>query len=366
MVLLGIFDATLGVAWPSMRRDLHQPLSGLGVLLLFQIPGFLVVTLALGRLLPRFGAQRMVVASALVYSGAASLIALAPWPGVVAGAALAGVAAAGIDAPLNAHIALRGARALLHFLHSAWGFGTFIGPLLVTGLLLAGGAPRWAFLTIALGQLVLAGVAAAGARWGSLDVAGEPRHDASLTVNLALGLVTFFAYTGVEAAAGQWSFTVLTESRAVPVALAGLLVSLYWAGLTIGRVAGGMAAGVIRPALLVRGGSLLAVVAAALFWWHPTPWLGMAALPLLGLGLAPIFPGLMILTPERVGAARAASAVGYQAAVAGLGASIVPALVGLLLQRSGLERLGPFLVATAILLVVVDFAGTRKKGGRSR
>lgn len=360
MVLLGIFDATVGVAWPSMRRELHQPLAGLGVLLLAQVPGFLAVTLGLGRLLPRFGARQMVVAAALLYAAAASLIGLAPWPGVLAGAALAGVAAAGIDAPLNAYVALRGESALLHFLHSAWGFGTFLGPLVVTALLLLGGAPRWSFLIIAIAQLALAGVASSGLHWGGLGPAAGGHRGATLSVNLALALFTFFAYTGVETAAGQWSFTVLTERRAVPAALAGILVSLYWAGLTAGRVIGGVVASFLRPALLVRGGSLLAVVAAALFWWHPAAWVGMAALPLLGLGLAPIFPGLMTLTPSRVGPSQAASAVGYQAAVAGLGATIVPALVGLLLQRLGLESLGPFLVATAILLVALDFAGTRR------
>ncbi|MDQ6691621.1 MAG: MFS transporter, partial [Candidatus Dormibacteraeota bacterium] len=177
---------------------------------------------------------------------------------------------------------------------------------------------------------------------------------------LALGLFSFFTYTGVETAAGQWSFTVLTERRGVPAAVAGILVSLYWAGLTAGRVAGGAAARAVRPGLLIQGGSFLAVLAAVLFWWHPIPWIGLAALPLLGLGLAPIFPGLMTLTPERVGPAQAASAIGYQAAVAGLGATVIPASVGLLLQHFGLEMLGPFLVATAILLVAIEFVGSRR------
>ncbi|MDQ6691669.1 MAG: MFS transporter, partial [Candidatus Dormibacteraeota bacterium] len=316
MVLLGIFDASIGVAWPSIRRELHQPLAALGVLLLAQVPGFLVVTLGLGRLLPRFGARRMVIAAALLYALAASLIGLAPWPGVIAGAALAGLAAGGIDAPLNAYVALRGERALLHFLHSAWGFGTFLGPLLVTLLLLVGGAPRWSFLIIAAGQLLLALTSAAGHHWGDLTPTTGGHRGASLSMNLALGLFSFFIYTGVETAAGQWSFTVLTERRGVPAAIAGILVSLYWAGLTAGRVAGGVAARAVRPGLLIQGGSLLAVLAAILFWWHPIPWIGLAALPLLGLGLAPIFPGLMTLTPERVGPAQAASAIGYQAAVA--------------------------------------------------
>jgi hypothetical protein len=76
---------------------------------------------------------------------------------------------------------------------------------------------------------------------------------------------------------------------------------------------------------------------------------------LLGLGLllAPIFPLLIAETPARVGERHAAHAIGFQVAAATLGAGTLPAAVGVAMRRAGLEVLGPFLLGTALLLLVV-------------
>ncbi len=93
------------------------------------------------------------------------------------------------------------------------------------------------------------------------------------------------------------------------------------------------------------------MLASGLFWLAPA--LSAVSLPLLGLGLAPIFPALMTLTSGRVPEAGVGAAVGLQTASSGLGSSVAPAAVGLMLQRFGLNLLGPCVFVFALALAAV-------------
>src|SRR5438046_5179085 len=44
-------------------------------------------------------------------------------------------------------------------------------------------------------------------------------------------------YVGAEVSVGIWSYSFLTEERHTPLLLAGWMVSGYWLGLTLGRLA---------------------------------------------------------------------------------------------------------------------------------
>ena len=91
---------------------------------------------------------------------------------------------------------------------------------------------------------------------------------------------------------------------------------------------------------------------AALLWLGPDA-LALAGLVLIGVGCAPVYPSLMAATPARVGSGHAASAIGLQVCGATIGASALPALIGVLVARAGPEVLGPALVAAAVLLLVL-------------
>jgi hypothetical protein len=59
------------------------------------------------------------------------------------------------------------------------------------------------------------------------------------------------------------------------------------------------------------------------------------------------------LTPERLGAERAASAIGYQLSAAGLGAALLPGAVAVAIGGRGLAALGPSLLAMAAVLLAL-------------
>jgi fucose permease len=168
-----------------------------------------------------------------------------------------------------------------------------------------------------------------------------------------LGVILFVAYTGVEATFGAWTYTLLTIGRGIEPAIAGGIVSVFWGGLTVGRLIAAGVGGRLAPASILHG-SLLAIVAGAIgVWLHAGAMLTLASIALAGLACGPIFPTLVAMTPARVGAAHVGNAVGFQIAAGAVGISAVPAIVGLLATAAGIETIASSLLALAVWLAVV-------------
>ncbi|MEX1286939.1 MAG: MFS transporter, partial [Acidimicrobiia bacterium] len=257
-----------------------------------------------------------------------------------------------VDAGLNAHVALeRGAR-VMHLLHASFGVGATTGPALMTLFVVGSTSWRWGFAAIGVVQLLL-GVLYLRTRkaWGAPEppVPGRRRVDGAVVLSLAV----FAVYTGLEVAAGQWAFSVLSEGRGVSAGAAGLAVTGFWGALTLGRLVAGAAGERWRPGATLSAGLALSVLGTVLFWWAPVMWVGAVGLLVVGLGLAPIFPMLTLLTPMRVGRERSTTVIGYQLTAASIGAVALPGGIGWLVGRLGLEVVAPVLVGAAVVLVVL-------------
>ena len=348
---LGLPEGALGVVWPSMRASFGRPLSQLGVLLASYTTGYLVASVSTGRLSRALGTGRLLAAGATVSAAGFAAYGLSPvWAGVVAGSGLVGAAAGVLDAGLNAYVAEHlGVRAL-NGLHACFGVGATLGPLLVTGLLRADASWRVVYLLFFAFEAVLAvAFFATRAGWSTTPTALPLATDRP-TVLVVLGVLVFFVYVGVEASAGQWSYSLFTE-RGMTTGAAGVWVGAYWGCLTTGRLLAGLVAHRLGSRVLLNASMGGTAAGTALIWWSPTPVFGAVGLALTGLSLAAIFPTLIAITPTRLGVVRARSAIGYQVAAAALGGALVPALAGVLASRWSLEVVGPLLVVTTGVMI---------------
>ena len=122
---------------------------------------------------------------------------------------------------------------------------------------------------------------------------------------------------------------------------------------------------------MLRGSLALLVCAAGLVWLCSSSLVSIFGFGLLGLAAGPVFPSLMAGTPGRLGEPHVRNAVGFQVAAAALGQSLLPALVGVLVRRLGLEVVGPALVTAALSLVAAyeapayDLASSPSRSVRS-
>jgi fucose permease len=370
-IVLGVPDGMLGVAWPSMQTTFGVALGQMGVLLLATTAGFIITSFSAGRLITRLGIARLLLISLLVRGASLAGIGLAPnWWLLIGAAFCFGVGSGAIDAGMNTYFAMNLSPRLMNWLHASFGLGATLGPLLMTTLLSAGLVWRWGYIILAFAHLVLA-------LWVLLRAdAWQPRTDTQATshpqpavqksylatlsrpivwVNIAL----FFFYTGTEVTAGNWSYTLFTAGRGVPVAVAGFWAAFYWGSFTFGRFVFGIIADRVNVVHAVRIMILLAITGAALMWWNPIDWVSFAGLALLGFALAPVFPLLISSTPTRLGLADATNAIGFQVGAASFGIAILPGLAGAIAERTSIEIIPPFLMTTGAIMFVLHEIAVR-------
>lgn len=360
-VSLGLPDGLNGVAWPSIRAYFDLPLDALGALLVMFTLGYLASSMTSGWLLARMNVGTLLALSCM--ATAISLIGytLVPaWWMIVMLGAIAGLGAGAIDAGLNTFAATEFSARMVNWLHACYGMGAATGPVIMTGVFAAHHPWQRGYQIVGLWQLLLAACFILTRRWW-------PKHNAAAqtptsarsslsTLRLPivwLSVAVFFVYTGVEAAAGTWAYTLFTESRAVPMTTAGVWVSIYWGSLTAGRLLSGIIVAFVPVRLLLRYSIIAMAVGAAFVWLNVTSLLSFSGLGLMGLASAPVFPSLIATTPARMGEAHTANAIGFQIAAAVLGQSLLPGLVGVLANRINLEIVGPALLISSVLLLAL-------------
>lgn len=363
-IALGLPDGILGVAWPSMRQAFGAPLDALGLLLLAIMAGYVISSFACGKLLARMGVGTLLSLSTLLTAVSLLGYAVLPvFPALLLAAALAGLGGGAVDSALNTYAAFRFQPRSLNWLHASYSLGAFLGPATVSLVLAAGLSWRWAYVLVAAVQGVLGTVFwFTRRRWvlggHSAEAAKPAEPPAAFAETLRLGKVwisvlAFFLYTGLEFSVGQWSFTLLTEGRGLATAKAALWVSGYWGAFTGGRVLAGLLPLGDRSQLLLRLCPAGMLAGAALAAFGGTSWATPAGLALLGLFFAPVYPAMVALTPARLGARHAANAMGFQVAAATVGLAVVPALIGVVARRWGLESIGQAWVLVSLLVWAV-------------
>jgi len=374
-ISLGLPDGLLGVAWPSIRTFFNLPLDALGALLVMFTTGYLLSSSSSGRILARLNVGLLLALSCLATAVSLLGYALTPsWWIMVALGLLSGLGAGAIDAGLNTYAATHFSARSVNWLHACYGIGATIGPFIMTSVLTAHHPWQRGYVIVGLAQLALAMCFGVTSKlWANNSSEAElAQNDHSksassvrasptsptLTGTLRLpavwlSIAVFFVYTGIEAAAGTWAYSLFTEGRGVPMMIAGTWVSVYWGCLTAGRLLSGFTINFVPVRLLLRYCIVSIALGAGMIWLNITSIISFIGLALMGLASAPIFPSMIATTPERLGEAHTANVVGFRIAAAVRGASLLPSLSGVLADSFGLEIVAPTLLMAALLLLAI-------------
>ncbi len=356
-ISLGLPDALLGVAWPIMQVEYGVPVGYAGFVSMAISISTVVSSVLSGRMLGRFGTGRVTAVSVLMTATALLGIGFAPgflW--LILLAIPLGLGAGSVDAGLNDYVARYYAASHMNWLHSFWGVGAMTGPIIIAQFIGNNESWRKGYLTVAALQFALVvvlflalplwdrvaqmtGKAAAVAPAVPADRAAErkPRSNNSAARGIfsPLGidgvrpvLVVFFLYCGIEATVGLWGATFLIQVKGVDVVTAAGWVSLYFGAITLGRFISGFVAMRVSSRSLIRAGEM-AILAGVIGLLLPLSGvISMISLMLIGLGCAPIFPSMLHETPARFGDEDSRNIMGFQMAVAYIGTSFLPPLLG--------------------------------------
>ena len=369
-VILGLPDGMLGTAWPSMRATFGAPVGDLGLILLVTTLGSVLVTAFVGRLIRRLGVPTLLAVAGVLAALGFTGFAVAPglWL-TLSVAALLGVSAGMMDGGLNTAVALTGRTRLLNLLHGAYGVGTALGPLIVTAAILTGSwRPAYlvqVVLDLAMAALWLHQRRRIQARTGTASPAPAvpaPHRSAQWSRRryggvVIVGMSAFFLYTGLEVGAGQWEASYCRGYLGLSAGATGLATFGYWGALTAVRI--GLAVRPVRLSEVIRWGSGIAVLAAAVIWWQPGVVVTLIGFVVLGGALAGVFPALIALTPARIGEQRAHDVISWQVGAAAAGGAGISALIGLLIGATSLAILGPALTVLAVLTVAAELVLAR-------
>ncbi len=351
-ISLGLPDAVFGVAWPSVRQTFGLQQSAAAAVFIGTGLTYFISSFFTGRMLQKMGIGAMLALSSLLVALCTAGYGLAGWWWLFAACSvLHGFGSGAIDTGLNHYVAHHFSARHMNWLHACYSLGAMLGPLIMTVVIASNATWRAGYLTVAGVLLLLATLFIATRRkWDAPDPVGdavesppkEPVVPLSMRQTLRhpvvkLQIAFYFVYAGLELVLGNWTFTVLTESRGIERETAGLWVTIYYGSICAGRFLLGAVVDRIGIVRLVRW-SILAILVAVGLLLAKVPGIGtMLALALAGFGLASIYPCMMTKTPERIGPERASHGIGLQVGGAMLGGAALPSLSGFIGQNWGLE-----------------------------
>jgi fucose permease len=279
-----------------------------------------------------------------------TLLATAPgWASLLIATALLGSAGGQIDAGTNTYVAIRHGSRAMSFLHGAFGLGAIVGPLLITMLFILDLSWRVGFAVLALCELLyLIGLwlYARSLTTPAQARTAQTRSTAGAHKALFWSVAVFFLYAGMATGLGAWVFTFLTEERGVSETSGGLIITAYWAGFTLSRVLLGVIGERANPSNVLIWSGAATFAALTVFWMAPTGFIGTLAFVVAGFAHGPVFPYEMLLTPTRFGDSLTSTVVGYEIAAANVGGATISGIIGVLVDRYGLD------VVPGVLLIV--------------
>lgn len=364
-ISLGLPDALLGAAWPSMYRDFSVPVSYSGIIFMIIAGGTIVSSLQSDQLTKKLGAGAVTAISVLTtalalfgFSISHSYIALCLW------AIPYGLGAGSVDAALNNYVAIHYASRHMSWLHCMWGVGASLGPYIM-GYTLTGGA-GWnsGYRYIAVLQIGLTvvlffslplwrGQTKIARKTGAADTkaAPIPLWHVVMIPGAKEIMLTFFCYCAMEQTANLWASSYLVLHRGVSAETAAGFASLFFVGITAGRFLSGFLTLLLNDTQMIRlGQGLIAVGIITLLLPFGTI-TSLVGLLLIGLGCAPVYPSIIHATPANFGEDKSQAMIGVQMASAYAGTCLMPPVFGLVANHLGISLLPFYLMLILIVMV---------------
>jgi MFS transporter, FHS family, glucose/mannose:H+ symporter len=360
LLTFGIVFTMVGTVLPSVMTRFGIDKASGGTLLLLMTFGVLLGALIFGPIVDRRGYKAMLLGSTALIIVGLEGVAFAPSIGWLRAAVfLIGFAGGIINGGANALVSdisgdERGPR--LNLLGVFFGIGAMGVPFVIGMLTSRFGH---AALIAGIGAIVLVPLASIGMITfpPPKQAQGFPLADAGRLIRHPLMLLTgliLFLESGLELTVGGWTSTFVTEELAVTERSALILLSLYWTGMMLARLAVGTVLSRVSPFRILY--TLLAIALLGAVLLLRTRSVPLAALGVfsLGVGFAAMFPTVLGFVGTRF-ATLSGTAFSAAITMALLGGMSVPYTAGVLGERVGMR--GSLLLVPAALLLQAVLLG---------
>lgn len=365
-ISLGLPDALLGAAWPTIYEELGAPVSYAGIVSMIIAAGTVLSSLMSDRLTRKLGTGRItaisvaITAAALLgFSVSRSFWQLCLW------AIPYGLGAGSVDASINNYVALHYTSRHMSWLHCMWGLGAAAGPYIMGYALTTGQAWSLGYRSVGILQIALTMILFLSLPlWKNsshAEAAAAPEEETpSLSLPQILkipgvkeGMISFFCYCALEQTAGLWASSYLVLHKGIASETAAFFASLFFIGITTGRAFSGFLTMKLNDSQMVRLGQGITAIGIAAMLLPAGGALSLLGLILVGLGCAPIYPCMLHSTPTHFGAERSQAIIGGQMASAYVGTCLMPSFFGLIANHISIALLPAYLLLLLVFMAVM-------------
>ena len=368
-ISLGLPDALLGSAWPTMYSEFDVPVSYAGIISMIIALGTIISSLQSDRLTRKLGTGKVTAISVamtaialLGFSSSHAFWMLCVW------AVPYGLGAGSVDAALNNYVALHYESHHMSWLHCMWGVGATVGPYIM-GFALSGGK-TWntGYLYIGVLQIVLTAILVFSLPlWKERKTSESPgntNENTTLEKPLTLPqiikipgakevMLCFFCYCAIEQTASLWASSYLTLFKGVSAETAARFAGMFFIGITVGRAINGFIAMKLQDSQMIRLGQSIIAIGVIVMLLPGPHIISLAGLILIGLGCAPVYPCIIHSTPAHFGAGRSQALIGVQMASAYVGTCLMPPIFGLIANHISIALFPVYIMALLILMVIM-------------
>ena len=370
-VSLGLPDSLLGSAWPSMSAQFGAPIGYAGIVSAVIGVGTVVSSLMSDRLTRRFGAGLVTAVSTALTALALLAFSFSTqfWM-LVLFAVPYGLGAGGVDAALNNYVALHLKSRHMSWLHCMWGVGASVSPYIMSFALTGGLGWNVGYMIVAAVQAALTLVIFFSLPvWKKVAAQNEPRKPATadgmkevrakgLTFRQVFAIrgaatyfICFFCYCALEQSSMLWASSYMMAHNGFSEEFAAMLASMFFIGITVGRGLNGFLTFRFSDRTLIRCGYVLIAIGVVLTAM-PADWLTITGFVAVGLGCAPVYPGIIHSTPALFGVENSQAVVGMEMAFAYIGGLASP-LFGIIAGAWTTQILPAYVGVFLVIMIIM-------------
>ncbi|MDD3927939.1 MAG: MFS transporter, partial [bacterium] len=335
----GLTTTSRGPALDAVSREFSLSMSASGILMMLCSAGFLAFSVVGGILSDRYGRKRFLLL-ALIALAAGSAVAVF-WktsPAIYLSYFLTGLALGGMEGISTTVVAETNPEAqgkIINFSQVFFGVGALAGSLMAGWL--CGYGWRWAYMaTVPLALVLFFAVRRGYFPSSTVNVPEEKpgerkafiREPAFLLIALSMLL-----YVGTEVGVSGWMAYYMQRSLGASLFLASLALSLFWGSMMLGRLISGFLSERMGYERLVMFSSLTGFICLILAMISRSVWTAILLFAAVGLAYSPIWPTLLACAGRRYRSSTGA-VFGIIIAAGGLGAIMLPPLIGLFADRT--------------------------------
>ena len=359
---LGLPDALLGSSWNLVRVSFDVPLGYIGFTTVIAFVFTILSTYFAPFFLSKFQTRQIVFVSLLLTGSALIGMSLSyNYFLFILFAVPLGIGAGAIDFSINHYVTIHYKASHMNFLHSFYGVGVLIGPM-VMALILRQEVWRLGYEIIG-GILVFIVLVTFASRSLWFKESGEHREEhhsgvsikeALKTKGVILSILIFLFYVHIESLFGILIASYYFVVRNVSYSEAAIATLVYYIGLTAGRFISGLVSEKISPnRLIMIGVGLMFLASFGMLFEYSNNQVYIALILIVGLGSGPVFPNMIHMNDKNFDSKKMSKIMSLQMTIAYISFGVLTPFMGFVFQWTSIELFPIVAVVMTTLQVII-------------